>query len=38
VITAERIAYVLIVAAAVCGYFAVRLICSLILAAGWYVS
>lgn len=36
--TAERIAYVLIVATAVCGYFALRLICSLIIAAGWYVS
>lgn len=36
--TAERIAYVLIAAAAVCGYLAMRLICTLVIAAGWYVS
>ncbi len=36
--TDERIAYVLIVVAAVSGYLAMRLICTLIIAAGWYVS
>lgn len=36
--TDERVAYVLIAAAAVCGYFAMRLICTLVIAAGWYVS